>query len=111
MEGITRKYNITKVDGSPVDESAEYFVLRLDDKGDAKHVEAGRKAMLTYAREIGEENPTLAKDIRDRYAEKVTETVRGVSTEDLKKKQEEADKASEKSGNTDDIFKTDTFKG
>lgn len=66
-EGLHQKYKIEKADGSPIDPEAEYFVLRLDAKGDYPHVEAGRKAMKVYANEIESEIPELAKDLRRRY--------------------------------------------
>jgi hypothetical protein len=45
----------------------EGFVLRLDEGGDSKHVEACRKAVLTYAEEIKDYLPQLSKDLFDRY--------------------------------------------
>jgi len=60
---------VTKADGSPVDQGAEYFVLRLDDGGDdPEQIAACRKAAMVYADEIGKRNPQLAADIRERYA-------------------------------------------
>lgn len=39
------RYHITKMDGTPVDEGAEYFVLRLDENGcDQANISAYRKA-------------------------------------------------------------------
>lgn len=66
-KGLYGKYRIEKADGRPVNPFAEYFVLRLDDEGDAKHVEASRKAIAVYADEIEEELPQLAEDLRERY--------------------------------------------
>ena len=66
--GLHQKYILTKADGSPVDEGAEYFVLRLDDEGDPAHVRACWHAMLTYAKEIEKVLPDLAADIERRYA-------------------------------------------
>lgn len=52
----------------PVDENAEYFVLRLDENGrDPKHISACRKAIITYAEEIKEHLPDLSKDLIERY--------------------------------------------
>jgi len=52
----------------PVDEDAEYFVLRLDKNGsDPKHIQACRKAILTYAKNIAPFIPELAKDLIERY--------------------------------------------
>lgn len=69
-DGLHKKYIISKTDGSNVDERAEYFVLRLDDHSkDPAHVQACRKAILTYATEIQAHLPKLADDIRARYSE------------------------------------------
>ena len=69
-EGLHARYRVEKADGTPVDSRAEYFVLRLDDHGsDPKHIAAGRKAVLTYADEIEDHLPELAKDLRDRYGD------------------------------------------
>lgn len=53
--GVYGKYVLEKADGSPVDPSATYFVLRLDSDP------AARKAMRVYAEHCGNEN--LAYDI------------------------------------------------
>ena len=67
-EGLHMRYYVEKVSGKPVDEGAEYFVLRLDEKGkDPKHITACRKAILTYAEEIKDHLPTLSKDLFDKY--------------------------------------------
>jgi NTP pyrophosphatase (non-canonical NTP hydrolase) len=65
--GLHGRYYIEKSDGRPVDPDAEYFVLRLDDKGDAAHVEAGRDGIAVYADAIEHEIPELAADLRKRY--------------------------------------------
>jgi hypothetical protein len=58
MQGLYRKYIITKADGSLVDPKAQYLVLRLDtDK-------AARVAAMMYADGIAQEKPELAADIR-----------------------------------------------
>ena len=57
MEGLYNKYVIKKVDGTPMDEKADYFVLRLDKDKEA------RKALLIYAIFIQEQNPKLYDDI------------------------------------------------
>lgn len=55
---------------NPVDENAEYFVMRLDDGGkDKKHIEACRKAVCFYANEIKNHLPGLSKDLFHRYGE------------------------------------------
>lgn len=69
-KGLFQKYIIYKADGTPLNENAEYFVLRLDNQcSDRKHVEACRKAVLLYALEIGEHLPKLSKDLLNKYGE------------------------------------------
>lgn len=67
--GILIKYHIQKANGNPIDPNADYFVLRLDDGGsDPLHIEACRKAILTYANTVlGTHLDGLAKDIIERY--------------------------------------------
>lgn len=65
--GVHRKYNITRVDGRPLDESFEGFVLRLDKCGDPAHVAACRKAIWAYAMAIQRHLPELAMDIFKRW--------------------------------------------
>lgn len=55
QKGVFMKYILRKADGSPIDEQACYFVLRLDTDKAARH------AMLTYAGHIL--NRELAADI------------------------------------------------
>lgn len=67
-KGLHLRYVVAKVNGEPIDETAEYFVLRLDSGGsDQIHINACRKAVLTYAKEIKEHLPELSKDLIDRY--------------------------------------------
>ena len=69
-KGLHQKYHIQKINSSglePIDEGFEGFVLRLDKGGDPKHVEACRKAILTYAEEVKDYLPELSKDLFDRY--------------------------------------------
>lgn len=67
-EGLHQRYIISKANGEPVDERAEYFVLRLDSFGDdPHHIEACKKAIITYAYEIEKFLPKLAEDILDKY--------------------------------------------
>lgn len=48
-EGLHRRYIVSRADGSPVDPSAVYFVLRLDSGGsDATHIAACRAAARAY---------------------------------------------------------------
>jgi hypothetical protein len=67
-KGLYQRYIVSKTSGKPVDENAEYFVLRLDKNGkDPKHVKACRKAVLKYAEEIADHLPELSKDLIERY--------------------------------------------
>ena len=67
--GLYNRYIVSKVSGEPVDDVAEYFVLRLDEYGDdPKHIAACRKAIMTYAEEIKEHLPQLSADLIERYA-------------------------------------------
>ena len=70
--GLHQRYIVEKVSGEPVDEDAEYFILRLDKNGDdINHINACRKAILTYANEIEKYIPKLASDLKGRYSEKL----------------------------------------
>jgi hypothetical protein len=60
-------FDSTDYDLVPMEPGFEGFVLRLDEGGDSKHVEACRKAVLTYAEEIKDYLPQLSKDLFDRY--------------------------------------------
>ncbi len=67
-KGLHQRYIVAKSNGKPVDPKAEYFVLRVDKNGnDPKHIDACRKAVLTYAENIRECLPELAQDLIDRY--------------------------------------------
>ena len=83
-KGLHQKYFIQKIKGykgrddffgkgikpifEQVDPDAEYFVLRLDNGGsDPVHIAACKKAVLTYAAEIKDHIPELAKDLIKRY--------------------------------------------
>lgn len=82
--GLHAKYSIRKIVGwkktaidipfgmrpitKPVDENAEYFVLRLDTGGkDINQIRSGRIAIHAYADAIEPFIPQLAKDLRERY--------------------------------------------
>lgn len=68
FQGLYNKYLVSKADKSPVDEKAEYFVLRLDENSsDPIHTKACRKAILTYAENIKNHLPTLYNDIINKY--------------------------------------------
>ena len=67
-KGLHLRYIVSKTDGEPVDDNAEYFVLRLDEGGDdIKHIKACRKAVRKYAKEIKKHLPELSKDLLERY--------------------------------------------
>lgn len=68
--GLHNRYYVSKVNGEPVDEFAEYFILRLDGGGDDPiHIAACRKAILTYAENIKEHLPQLSTDLIERYGD------------------------------------------
>jgi hypothetical protein len=58
IENLHNKYIISKTDGTPMDDEAEYFVLRLDTDPIA------RKAIWVYSLLLGIENPTFADELR-----------------------------------------------
>lgn len=58
MSNLFSKYHITKNDGSPVDPSAQYFVLRIDTDP------AARAAVLVYAMCIEKDDPVFAGELR-----------------------------------------------
>jgi len=67
-KGLHQKYFVQKTNGDPIDDTAEYFVLRLDNGGsDPIHNEACRQAILTYATIIKNHLPNLSNDIFERY--------------------------------------------
>jgi hypothetical protein len=66
--GLHLRYIVKKANGEPVDSRAEYFVLRLDRHAkDQRHVEASRRAVYTYAREIEPFLPQLAAELREQF--------------------------------------------
>lgn len=70
-QGLYKKYNVTKADGTPTDPAADYFVLRLDTDP------ASRRAMLVYLVDVADENPVLAQDLLDRLIAYDADVVRG----------------------------------
>lgn len=65
-KGLLNKYIISKSDKSPVDERAEYFVLRLDQfQTDENHRTACLNALKTYADSIS--NQELRNDLYNKY--------------------------------------------
>ncbi len=70
-KGLHQRYIVSKADGTPTDESAEYFVLRLDDFGkDKGHINCCRIAIRAYAEAIEFHLPELSQDLIDRYGYK-----------------------------------------
>lgn len=69
-EGFHKRYIVFKTSGEPVDENAEYLVLRVDWGGDDKeHIRAGRTAARAYANAVRHHLPKVAEDILLRYTE------------------------------------------
>lgn len=66
-KGLHQKYHISRTDGQPIDPENEYFILKVAGKGDQKHIEACRKAVIAYAVNIEPHFPELAKDLIDKY--------------------------------------------
>ena len=66
--GLKAKYRISHADGTPCDEGAEYFVLRLDhhEGCDHAHVTACRAAARCYACLVRSHLPTLSKELLER---------------------------------------------
>jgi len=56
---IINKYRIEKTDGTPIDDDAEYFVLRIDNDPYA------REALREYARCIEHINPSAWRELRE----------------------------------------------
>jgi hypothetical protein len=50
--GLFCKYRIAKTDGSPVNEDALYYVLRLDQKAEPLHRKASLKGIKAYAKAL-----------------------------------------------------------
>jgi hypothetical protein len=57
--GIKQKYIVKKLDGSPIDKKARYFVFRLDDN------EAERIAVEYYADLIEGAKPRMARQLKE----------------------------------------------
>jgi len=70
MEGLKQKYNITKADGSKVDENARYFVLRVDDTTELNtsieiaHRNACKKALGLWMLEMRKIFPEIVEDLQ-----------------------------------------------
>ena len=55
-DGVYNKFNVQRVDGTPLPETAVFFALRLDFHGDDEETVAARDAVLQYAASIGDIN-------------------------------------------------------
>lgn len=64
--GLYQKYTISRTDGLPIPINNEYFILKLKGEGDSNHIEASKKAALTYADAIESTLPKLAEDLRQK---------------------------------------------
>ena len=69
--GLYRKYKIERTDGTLINPENEYFILKVKGVGDQKHIDASRKAVITYAEEMRRELPELANDLFIRYREQL----------------------------------------
>lgn len=69
----------------PIDNGAEYFVLRLDRNGkDPNHINACRIGIQAYANAIEPFIPELAKDLRERYPVKQSQQAPVKTLQDCK---------------------------
>lgn len=67
-QGLYPKFKIEHTDGTPVDEGAEYFILRLDEKVPLDERTANVRTILKYADEISKINPKLSQDLEKKYS-------------------------------------------
>lgn len=67
--GFYNKYQISRTDGTPMNPENEYFILKIAGEGDDFHINACRKALMTYADEIEAHLPELSKDLRQKYGD------------------------------------------
>lgn len=66
-DGLHGRYKITKVDGTPVDPEAIYFILRIDGEGDDPiHIAACNNAINEYCNTLAANRhlPKLVEDLR-----------------------------------------------
>ena len=59
-KGLFDKYIVSRTDGGPIDDDADYFVLRLDTDENA------RTAAMFYANSVREMSPALGNELIDR---------------------------------------------
>lgn len=67
--GLYNRYHIQHSNGKPIDPRAEYFVLRLDGYAELEHRVASIAAVMVYAQAIQDSNPTLAKELLDKFGD------------------------------------------
>ena len=66
MEGLKKKYIISKTNGQIVNPKAKYIVLRYDENmEDKKFLTASRRALSKFCLEMNEINPQLSKELWD----------------------------------------------
>ncbi len=61
LQGLFRKYEVSRVDGKPEHNDCDYFVL------DVTHDPHAKAALCAYADAVEVDNPTLAGEMRSRY--------------------------------------------
>ena len=66
MKGLYKKYTVTKPSGKPIDPSAQFIVLRIDD---GQYVDACRIGAAAFANAVRDRNPILADDIQRKLKE------------------------------------------
>ncbi len=65
--GLINKYAVSRMDGRPLTEADQFFLLRLEGGSDPIHLEASRLALVFYAVEIKQHLPALYEDIMSMY--------------------------------------------
>lgn len=97
--GLHKKYLVLRSDGKPIDPDNEYFCLKIAGKGDPRHIDACKKALMVYAEEIRDYLPELSKDLKDNYGELggndvvsyILSQVEGSTLEDIKEMDKKLD--------------------
>lgn len=69
MEGLIKKYILSRTDGKPINPEDEYFVLKVKGEGDPYHIEACKAALSAYCKYMDNcgQLPKLTQDLRRRY--------------------------------------------
>ena len=71
--GFHRKYAVTRLDGKPLPDDAEFVVLRVDKGTDPNFRDAALEAIQVFAREIFPHNEQMAVEMLERYPTKESE--------------------------------------